>query len=51
MIKNILYMLEMRYNLLLIIVLNKKRFEIRFRDQDIKIINILINKIIAKEEV
>ena len=49
--KNILYMLEIRYNLLLIITLNRKRFEIRFRDQDIRIINISINKIIVKEEI
>ena len=49
--KNILYVPEIRYNFLSIITLNRKRFEIRFRDQDIKIIDILTNKIIAKEEI
>ena len=51
MIKNILYVLEIRYNLLSIIALNKKRFEIRFKNQDIRIIDISMNKIIVKEEI
>ena len=46
--KNVLYVPEMGCNLLSIIALNRKRFEIRFRDQDIRIIDTSTNKIIAK---
>ena len=48
-IKNILYVPEIGCNLLSIIALNKKKFEIRFRDQGVRIIDISTNKIIVKE--
>ena len=43
-----LYVPSIGYNLLLIIVLNRKGFEIRFKDQGVKIINIATNIVVVR---
>ena len=46
--KNVLYVPGMRCNLLSIIALDRKGFEIRFRDQGVRIIDTSTNEVIAK---
>ena len=49
--KDVLYVPGMGCNLLSIIALDRKRFEIRFRNQDVRIIDTSTNKVVAKEGV
>ena len=46
--KDVLYVLGMGCNLLSIIALDRKGFEIRFRDQGVRIIDISTNEVVVK---
>ena len=49
--EDILYVPGIGYNLLSIIALNRKGFEIQFRDQGVKIINTAIKGVVVREGV